>query len=362
MKLSISIASLLSSFSAVAASLVLADDDWSVSLVQRQLQTGREHKTSVAAKGQGLSVAPVPEGGAEFLLWAIRQTDTGLEETLIDNEMVGAYLPTGDISIETPDPYSGAIPRTRIDQGFTVTYEVGGLVQGDGPDVPLAARQVLLDHDVASNEVHTNETSGLLGGLTSVAEDVFGDLLPAQDFDQRMITNNGLRNLDFPGSNILGSNPYQDAGVETFRLFALPDGEIAELQLDEAKVQIWPMSKGDFTGIEDNGKYSTIPEFSVNLTNLYPDSTTWVQIYPGPANPGHEGTVVNESTIVVDDVLPRTTRLVFRDLKRHLTEQGLWTIEVLTRTPFGTEILDTVSFDYGGDVIRVRGSFQSLSE
>lgn len=362
MKTSFSVTSLVLSFSSVLAAYALADEDWTVSLVQRQLETGNEHKAVVSAEGQGLSVAPVPEGGSEFLLWAVRQTDEGLEETLVDTEMVGAYLPTGKLEIQTGDPYDGPIPRTRIDQGFTVTYEVAGLLSESGSDVPLAARQVLLDHDVAAYEVETTQTSPLLSGVGTVLEDIYGELLPAENFDQRMVVSNGNRNLVFPGSNIPGTNVFQDAGMETFRLFALPDGEIAQLQLDEAKVQVWPLSQGSIVGIEDEARYTTMPEVTIQLANLYPDSTTWVQIYPGDPNSGNEGITLTESMIVVEDVVPRTTRLVFRELQNQLDAEGRWTLEVLTETPFGIEILDTAFFDVEKETITVRGSFQSLSE
>ncbi|MGJ8724644.1 MAG: hypothetical protein ACSHYB_08815 [Roseibacillus sp.] len=351
----------------VAVNVHADTDDWIVSLLQHQLATGGTHETFVAAEGQGLSAAPVPEGGSEFILRAVRQTDSGMEEVIIDRETVGSYMPSGELTITTEDPYSGPIPRTRIDRGFTLAYEVDGIVQESASsDVPLAARQVLLDHEVANYDVGTIQTP-LLGAVISVVvEDVFGELLPAVNFDQRMITSNGLQNLSFSASNIAGDNVYQDAGVETFRLYALPDGEIAQLQLDEVKVQVWPMTEAEMTGVEMHETYTTIPEIAVELSNLYPDSTTWVQLYLGEHEPGTEGEMVNESTIVVEDVLPRSTRLVFRDLPQYFTENGLWTLEVLTETPFGIEILDyttlDVALDVDKDTIKVRGSFQGLAD
>lgn len=342
-----------------------ANEEWTISLLQYQLATGASNETFVAAEGEALSAAPVPEGGSEFVLRALRQVDGALEETIIDRETVGAYLPTGELDITTEDPFDGPIPRTRIDRGFTVTYNVGGIITDGDSNTPLAARQVLLDHDVANYDVETIQTT-LVGGITTVSEDVYGELLPAEDFEQRMITTNGTKNLNFEASNIPGDNVFQDAGMETFRLYALQDGQIAQLQLDEAKVQIWPMSDAEFTGVEMLAEYSTIPEITINLANLYPDSSTWVQVYLGEASPGTEGVALHESSIVVEDVIPRTTRLVFRDITEYFTENGLWTLEVLTETPFGTEILEHVTIDVAfpdeRDTLTLRGSFQSLAE
>ena len=330
--------SLLTSFQA------FADEDWTVSLVQRQLTSGGSYQATVSAEGERVSLAPVPEGGSEFLLWALRQGEDGLEETLVDTELVGAYMPSGSLKITTPDTYVGTIPRTRIDQGFTLTYQVSGLLV-DNNDAPLAARQALLDHNVALYE----------GGHS------YSHLSDESDFEQLMIRRNGETQVHFDASNIPGVDVYNDAGMEFFRLYALPDGEVAQLQLSEAKVQIWPMAYAEITGVESSGAYTSIPEVRVELTNLYPDSTTWVQVYPGTQRPGTSGTMVNESTIVVDDTVPRSTALVFRELARHIQTEGDWTLEVITETPFGVERLSHRTFNLN-NTIQLRGSFQTLGQ
>ncbi|GHC64308.1 hypothetical protein [Roseibacillus persicicus] len=341
-----------------SATNLASADLWMTSLVQKQLDGSGTFQTYVDAKGEGVSVAAVPEGGSEFFLWAIKYADSGMEETLVDSEVVGAYMPEGTLKIRTDDPYNGPIPRTRIDQGFKVRYTVDGLVSGN--DAPEAARQVLLDHDVAAYEPITNE--GLLSMIGSIVQGLFENLLPAVDFDQRMITKNGKKNLKFNVANIPGNDVYSDAGVETFRLYALPDGQVAQMLLDEAQIQVWPMSKGTITGLTDQGSYSSIPEVRVALTNLYPDSTTWVQVYKGESKPGKVGTDVTEAHLVVDDVIPRAVgELVFRDLQQYFTDEGPWTLEVLSETPFGTEILDSVEINIASG-LKLRGSFNSLSE
>lgn len=143
----------------------------------------------------------------------------------------------------------------------------------DLDDAPLAARQVLLDHNVSKYE----------GGYEPE------NLGAEQDFAQRMIYENGSSEIVFETGNIPGTDPYHDAGVEAFRLYALPDGEVAQTEIAVAKVQVWPMAEGQIVGLDAETDYDTIPEVRIPLNNLYPKSETWAQIYPGTPSLGTEG-------------------------------------------------------------------------
>ncbi|MDP0492587.1 MAG: hypothetical protein Q7Q71_16190 [Verrucomicrobiota bacterium JB023] len=333
--------------SALILPAALADDDaddWSVLLKQRHLVAAGTYQDYVDHEGSRMSFAPIPEGGSEFELWAIRQIPGGLESRLLDTENVGAYLPTGTLEVITMDPYDEGTPRTRIDQGFQVIYSVDGLLPSD-PDAPLAARQVLLDHNIAT--------------YTAGYED--DNLGPEASFHQTLIMKNGRDELVFIPSNIPGSDPYTDAGVEVFRLYALPDGEIAQLQLAEAKVNVWPLSEASFGGLDGKDTFRTVPEITVNLKNLYPNSTTWVQYYPGSEKLGTKGTTLSDSAIVVKDRVPRDSVLKFDRIGETITESGVYTLEVLTETPFGIERLEYTTITVQKDLV-VRGSVNSLTE
>lgn len=346
-------------------SIATAQGEWSVTLVQKQLRTHNIYQTTISAEGRQISLAPIPEGGSEFFLWAIEQKSGKPNvETLIDTEVVGAYEPKGSLRITTPDPYNGAIPRTRIDQGFTLEYRVEGLLTKDS-DAPASAKQVIFKHDVASYQqgyqhggAGANPALGLVGSAAQILE---GLLLPAQEFDLRSISQNGSRSQIYPGGNILGHDIFNDAGLETFKLFALADEVVATTKIAEAQVQIWPLSKADFVGIKSGESYGSVPEVRVELTGLYPTSKTWVQVYPGAAKLGTEGTKLNQSTIEVDDDVPRATSLVFRDLNAALTSDGLWTLEVLTETPFGLERLSHTTISVGR-AMELRGRFNTVEE
>lgn len=321
-----------------------AQNDWTVQLIQEQLDGSGTFPSIVNPNGSGVSMAPIGVDGAEFTLWALRQKGNEIEETLIDTEVVGAYEPTGSIRIITPDSdYKGAIPRTRIDQGYKLRVPVSGLILND-TSAPLAATRVLLDHNVASYS----------GGM----EDA--NLGVEQDFAQRALKDNKTFRFNFSTANIPGTDVYADAGMEYVRLYSYADATTAKTLLGEGLVQVWPMARAAFTGIEENAVYKEVPEVRVELTNLYPDSETWLVVHEGTNTTG-EGERVNEAAIVVDDDVPRNTTLVFRELTDYVTEAGNWTFEVITETPFGKERLAEITIGIE-NTLKLRGSFQSLPE
>ncbi|MGJ8724915.1 MAG: hypothetical protein ACSHYB_10200 [Roseibacillus sp.] len=329
---------------ACSTSLVTANpDEWTVTLVQKHLESAGVFQGEVEMEGNRVSFAPVPEGGSEFTLWAYRRGPNGLEEHQVDTEVVGAYLPKGRLWITTEDPYTGGIPRTRIDQGFTLNFEIEGLMSGS--DAPKAAKRVLLDHRLASAEGDPKESN----------------LGPEKDFKQSFITRNGPGGIQFSASNLPGTDIYNDSGVETFRLYALPDGETAELELSSAQVQIWPMSQASFRGISTSEVYTIAPEVAVDLVNLYPDSETWVQFYPGAPSPGTNGTRLTETVVIVNDDRPRDSEMILTKLDTVLSDNGTWTLEVITRTPFGAEVIESATIEIDRDLM-LRGSFQALTD
>ena len=89
---------------------------------QTQQGTGVVWNMPVSSAGSSASQLLLEEGGSLFQLWTIEQTTA--KEYLLDQKVVGAYLPKADIVITTVDPnrdpVSGA-PRTRADKPFTIT-------------------------------------------------------------------------------------------------------------------------------------------------------------------------------------------------------------------------------------------------
>ena len=356
------------------------EEEWSVVLVQKHLATVGTFQQEVAMEGSQVSFAPIPKGGSEFNLWAFRDGPDGVEEHHIETEFVDAYLPKGEIWITTPDSYSGGIPRTRIDQGFTVNTDVSGLLSGESD--PAAARKVLMDHKVA---VGTRTSTVTGAGAPIVPVDGVESALPYNpeptsaptvpvvetndyslgteiDVEQSFIEVNGVRSSNRPVNPTHFPDVFQSSGVETFKLFALSDGQVADLELSSAQVQVWPLAQATFSGISESLSYSNVPGLTIDLVNLYPQSETWVQVYSGTTPPVTNGTRLTEvPAFIIDGALPRDTQMVFQRLDDVISSSGVWTIEVITETPFGAEVIESVTITIDRN-LQLRGSFQALAE
>ena len=343
MKSSIAVGSILGLFSTISLLGQHRNDEWTVTLKQRHIESAGAFQGTVAMEGNQVSFAPIPEGGSEFNLWAYRQTPEGLEEHLVDTETVGAYLPEGNIWITTPDPYSGGTPRTRIDKGFTVNFQIDGL-RSDA-EAPEAARRVLLDHNIATT---TGDPQAFVMG-------------PEEDFVQSFIERNGPGGLAFVPSNIPGNDEFMDSGLEIFKLFALPDGLAAELELSSAAVQVWPKSRATFSGIDSNESYNIAPTVTIQLSNLYPASQTWVQFYPGPYVAGTTGTRLAIPPEVNTLDKPVNRQMILTTLDSNLLTTGEWTIEVLSLSAFGVDTLGNAAINMDRN-LDLRGSFQALND
>ena len=336
----------------VFAAPFLAAENFIFILDQRNIEGDGFVRSIVAQEDSMTSPLPIPEGGSDFDLWAVNSPSinellNGSVEPLwthIGNEFVSAYLPQGQLAIVTNDPYSGGLPRTRVDEPFTLTTTVSGLKPND-EEAPDAAKTVLFNHE-ASVTPFTEEV--LKPDPTATPELV----------SQGTITNNGSESESrLP---ILPVDYAFSAGaIETFTLHALPDNENVGMVLSTAKVEVWPLADATFAGIKDGAKYSQIPPFTITLTKLYPDSFTYLQIYPGGAAPGTVGTKIpgdypHSDTKTIDKIL------TFAQLQNNVTQDGTYTIEVITETPFGKDIVGTpLTFEYY-NTIKARGSFNTL--
>ena len=128
---------------------------------QQQQSSGVIWDMPVVPAGEAPSALAIENGGSLFQLWTIEQT--GTKDHLLDQKVVGAYLPAADITITTLDPYK-PVPRTRVDQPFTVEIDVAGLLTGEG--LPAAATSVLFERHLAaySDEVKTLDPAVVMAG------------------------------------------------------------------------------------------------------------------------------------------------------------------------------------------------------
>lgn len=309
-------------------------------------------RTVVERESSATSALAIPEGGSEFTLWAVEEPDGPAPVwTRIESQTVGAVLPRGEVTITSLDPFSDGIPRTRIDQPFTIEITVGGL-EPNNPEAPEGIQRVLLDNRVSSSF----ETADTNPETTSTI------------VSQGFIEENGTEVTTRLG-NLPGEDPFSESGIETITLHALPDGQTAGAILDQAQGLILPLASSSFDGISEDQVYASIPQIDVELTNVYPDSETFIRVFPTlptpipgepELDPCLQGTKITQSTLIVNDVVPRDGTLTFPNLGNQINAPGDWTIAVVTVTPFGCDLIGSISFTFE-PLISVRGNIQTLN-
>ena len=296
---------------------------------QAQLPTGVQWDATVAATGTQLSALAIDPGGARFELWTVKSTP--LTSYLLDSRYVGTYVPMASVVIRSQDPYP-AIPRTRADRPFYVDIVVTGLL--NGATDPAASKSAKLLRHVQSYGV----------GGTGVSI----DRTQATFFSQASLSTNGPRTLTYAVTSVPGADRVKVRGEERFSVFSLedPDCQAPESQLASQYIQIWPVADGSITGlVQDQVIRSTVPQVTLTLNDLYPYSTTYTQVYKGDPQLGISGTIVPGSALVVNETIPQNRVLLVRGYEAVFNENGRWTMELLTVTPFGIDRLAYVSFD-----------------
>ena len=317
---------------------------WTYLLDQEHIESGGFSRVEVDAIGSMDSELPVPLGGSEFTIWAREdRADQAPVLHFVGTDTVGAFLPASTITITTLDPYSKGIPRTRVDQGFTVSYEVSGLRSSE-PDAPLTARQVLFNH-------HVEDTTIVNGSLAPASEE-------PRFISQEFITTNHELTEDYEDS-LLGVDIHTEAGIETFKMHALLDENTVLAEIASAQVQVWPLTKGAWTGFDTSIPYRFFPKISFTLDNLYPESETYLQYYKGSKAPGTVGTRILNLELILNQDVPGNGVLALENLENEFDSSGIWTVEVLTKTVFGTAIVTDREFDYQPD-LTIRGKIHTL--
>jgi hypothetical protein len=278
----------------------------------RQVQTvsGVEWDVQVERTGAQLSPLAIDPGGAHFELWTIEQNP--LKDFLVDHKYVASYIPVASVRIYSEDPYE-VIPRTRVDRPFNVEIGIDGLITSD-PSAPDAAKKV--------NVFRYVQAYGEGGDGTTIERSL------ATLDSQVAITENGWH-------------------VYQFRLSAVPGAERMDVRGEERFV------------VESLDDYFKLPPFEIHLDDLYPDSQTWAQVYPGTQQLGVEGTTVPGSAVVIADSVPQDRVLRISDWDEALGDDGIWTLELLHKTPFGLERLSYITFEINR-TMEVHGSVTTI--
>jgi len=301
--------------------------DYVTFIRQQQQESGVVWDMPVDLIGEAMSPMNIELGGSLFQLWAIRSSPA--QDYLLDQKLVGAYLPQAATVVISEDPTPG-IPRTRADRPFVVRVEINGLLHG--ADLPDAATRVLFQR-YAANYPEDG---------TSLSLDQALDGTPVES---SYIIENGTSVFTYQLTALDGPDPTKVRGEEHFLIHALPDGEVSQTQIASAMIKIWPVADGAISGLQAGEKiHGAPPILTVNLNDLYPRSDTYLLIHKGGPSSQATGDKIPGSILVLDQDTPEDRTLTIKDWGAVLTEDGVHTIELLTKTPFGIDRLDSVTF------------------
>ena len=302
---------------------------------------------AVASSGSQPSALAINPGGARFDLWTVKSSP--FTEYLLNTCYVGTYVPLATVVIRSEDPYP-TIRRTRADRPFYVDVTVEGLLLGAAD--PEAAKKVKLLRHVQSYGV----------GGTGVEIDRKQAILLSPQVE---ITTTGMQTLTYAVNSVPGADRAKVRGEERFSIFSIadirpPTYNVPEIQISSQFIQIWPVADASIIGIASGQQIRyELPQVTLTYNDLYPNSTTYAQVYKGNAQLGVTGTIVPGSALVINDSVPQSRVLVVNKYDSVFDADGLWTMELLTVTPFGTDRLAYVSFEIDR-TMKIYGSFTTI--
>jgi hypothetical protein len=277
---------------------------------------------NVAPKSSSSALVPLDQSGALFQLWTIQKL--GGRDFLLDQKTVGAYLPKADVKVITADPYP-LVPRTRADKPFAVEITVHDLVTG--ANLPQAASSVLAEHHLAAYPA----------GQTSIP---VSTAITGTPYGSGYISRNGVTRFDFARSAIVQPVTKKPFGEEHFTIHALSDGSVAQTKIAGGYVQVWPVASGMIEGITPNQviRFSA-PRLTLNLQDLYPGSYTHLRI----RDEDGETVTSDDSKFVLAEEPTETGKLItVADYGTLMEDDGRYTLELVTETPFGSEVLHSM--------------------
>ena len=331
---------LLAGFLALAPGAFGQSTGYTFFVRQVQMPTEAGWDITVNQTGSQLSPLAINPFGARFELWAVKSSP--LTSFLLDTTYVNSYVPVANVQIQTEDPYS-VIPRTRADRPYYVSITVSGL--SSDPAAPDPAKSVkLLRH--AQAYTPNGDGSAINRSLATLVS-------------QGSLSQNGFRVLQYEVNAVPGADRTKVRGEERFSVFSLADYGAPESQLNSQFLQIWPMSEASVAGISPTSVIKGIaPDVTISLTDLYPESVTHAQVYPGPPVLDTVGTIVPGASLVVSGTVPRNEQFFLKNWDAAIPSDGQWTLEILTTTPFGVDRLASTTFTVDR-AIKVNGAVTS---
>lgn len=330
-------------FLAASAQWMTAQSLYSHFIRQVQMPSGVQWDVPVALTGERNSHLSIDGGGARFELWTVLSSP--LSSYLLDTRYVSTYAPVAEVAITSEDPYA-VVPRTRADRPFQVKVTVNGLL--NQPSAPDASKAVKFLRHAQSY------------GPGGVGENL--DRSQATLINQSFITQNGPQVFSYTINSVPGGDRAKVRGEERFSIYSLADAASSapESQIASRYIQIWPVADGSISGIVPNQKVRIqMPQLTFTVNDIYPGGMVYAQAYPGAAKLGTEGTLIPGTSYGPIGDVPENKVMVLDRYDTVLDKDGLWTIELLTITPFGVDRLAHVSFEIDRE-ITVNGNITTI--
>jgi hypothetical protein len=330
-------------FLAVSAQWTAAQGLYSHFIRQVQMTSGVQWDVPVSLAGARNSHLAIDGAGARFELWTVLSSP--LSSYLLDTRYVSTYAPVAEVAITSEDPYA-VVPRTRADRPFQVTVQIQGLLsQSTAPEASKAVK--FLRHAQSY-------------GPGSAGENL--DRSQATLINQSFITQNGPQTLSFTINSVPGADRSKIRGEERFSVFSLADSAsaAAESQIASRYIQIWPVADGSIAGLVPNQKVRLqMPQLTFTVNDIYPGGMIYAQAYPGAAKLGTQGTIIPGASYGPIGDVPENKIMVLDRYDSIFNKDGLWTIELLTITPFGADRLAHITFEIDRE-IHVNGNITTI--
>ncbi len=284
--------------------------------------------------GDMVSLLPLPLEGSKFDLFARGNgDDTNLY--WLDSKVINAYMPRATLVLQSEDP--AYPPRTRADRPYTLEFEVTGML--DDPEAPDYARQVLLRH---TGGAYPGEHYSFPGNSGMGSALIGPDRIIAGNLSETSQTLTFLEHST--------GDPTKTKGEETYTIFSL-SGESSTngVPLASQTIRIFPVGTGEIRGVTEGQVFlHRLPNLEFRLRDMYPRSLTYAQLYEGPADLGATGVPIAVTVREYNTIIPQNENIRVEDWGDYISRDGIYTIELLTITPFNDqqpERLDHVTFE-----------------
>ena len=327
-----------------STSAFAANESW---VRQTDLDSGLIYDIPLGSTGGSFTTPlPISDAGSRFELFA-RGTAWDTNVYLLDTKLIRAYAPTATMTLTTEDPYVRGDPtggqyvrRTRADRPFNVQIDVSGLV----PTSPNLAERAVYFSCQGRNYDGTSY-SGLNQPQYLISESNLG---------------NGSVTLNPLYEELNNGTSLTACGDQTYTLIRYAADNVPDTILLQPKLEVWPVATATLENIAAGQVFiDRIPTVVFHLKSLYPDSYTYVQVYKGSSVLGTTGTIItgserkfgayyNPDPMVEPTNVPQTIDISIDDLSNYAALDGIYTIEVITRTPFfnrAPERLLSVTFE-----------------